>query len=110
MIIQWRIHLQSPLPAVYHLLSTNDGRARFWAEEAAERDGYIEFRFPGGQRWRGHVLAREQTMPFDQVIFNYAPGQDEAGKALPACLFLLPTRGFRLPRQPPPSDSFCWPR
>lgn len=64
MVVQWRIHLQSPPSAVYRLLSTDDGRAQFWAEEAAEWDGYIEFRFPGGQLWRGRILAEEPPHRF----------------------------------------------
>jgi len=71
MVVQWRIHLHSPPSAVYGLLSTDDGRARFWAEEAVERDGHIEFRFPGGQYWRGRILSQA---PPDHFRVEYYGG------------------------------------
>ncbi len=55
-IIRWRLHLKSPPIVVYRMFATSDGRARFWAESAEETDGVIEFRFPGGQTWRGEIL------------------------------------------------------
>lgn len=55
-IIRWCIHLNTPPYHVYALLSTNEGRARFWAESAVEKDGSIDFVFPGGQTWRGKIL------------------------------------------------------
>jgi hypothetical protein len=41
------------------MLATAEGRARFWAESAVEEDGSIHFAFPGGQTWRGRILANE---------------------------------------------------
>lgn len=61
--IRWRLHLQSPPASVYRMLSTDEGRARFWAEEARENDGVIHFRFPGGLTWEGEVVrAREPRL------------------------------------------------
>lgn len=68
-VIRWRLHLQAPPARVYALLATDDGRARFWAESAAERDGAIDFRFPGGQTWRGRIL--EQAPPRRFVVEYY---------------------------------------
>lgn len=62
--IAWRLHLRSSPAAVYDLLATDAGRARFWAEEAIERDGAIDFVFPGGQRWRGAILVAEPARRF----------------------------------------------
>jgi len=39
--IQWRLHLKSPIEKVYQALSTDSGRASFWAESAIERDDSI---------------------------------------------------------------------
>ena len=54
--ILWRLHLRSPVTAVYLALATDAGRARFWAESAVERDGVIDFVFPNGLTWSGRIL------------------------------------------------------
>lgn len=54
--IEWRIHFKSPPEAVYRILATDEGRARFWAESAVQRDREIEFHFPNGMRTKGKVL------------------------------------------------------
>jgi uncharacterized protein YndB with AHSA1/START domain len=63
-VIRWRAHLGSPPAHVYQLLATDAGRARFWAESAIERDGAIEWVFPGGQTWRGTILERHPPRRF----------------------------------------------
>ena len=63
-MIIWRLHLSSPPDAVYPLLATDEGRARFWAERAEERGGEIDFRFPDGSGWRGRVLANDPPRSF----------------------------------------------
>jgi uncharacterized protein YndB with AHSA1/START domain len=69
--IRWRLHLASSPEAVYELLSTDEGRAQFWAESAVERDGAIEFEFVDGTRWRGRVLAAE---PPRRYVVEYFGG------------------------------------
>ncbi len=54
--IRWRLHLNSPITMVYQALSTDTGRASFWAESAIERDGIIHFVFPNKVSWEGRVL------------------------------------------------------
>ena len=56
--IRWRRHLPVPPERVYDALSTDAGRASFWAETAIERDGHIEFRFSGGFTCRSRIIAR----------------------------------------------------
>ena len=68
--IRWRLHLASPPEAVWELLATDDGRARFWAESAVERDGEIEFAFINGARWRGAILAAERPRLFAVEYFG----------------------------------------
>jgi uncharacterized protein YndB with AHSA1/START domain len=68
--ITWRLHLRSALVAVYELLATDAGRARFWGESAVERDGAIEFVFPGGQRWRGAILERRPPQRFTVLYYG----------------------------------------
>jgi uncharacterized protein YndB with AHSA1/START domain len=67
-VIEWRMHLATPLGRVYDFLATASGRERFWAESAPERDGVIEFAFPGGMHWRSRVLAAE---PPHRFALNY---------------------------------------
>lgn len=55
-IIRWKIHLNAAPEQVYDMLSTNDGRAAFWAESAMELDKHVLFIFPDGQKYRGRVL------------------------------------------------------
>jgi uncharacterized protein YndB with AHSA1/START domain len=56
--IHWRIHLRSSPAAVFELLDSDDGRARFWAEHGIEQDGAIDFQFPDGVRWQAAILER----------------------------------------------------
>jgi uncharacterized protein YndB with AHSA1/START domain len=55
-VIRWRIHLKTPMHRVFRVLTTDDGRGRFWAESAIEKDGTIDFRFPNGMTWCGEIL------------------------------------------------------
>jgi uncharacterized protein YndB with AHSA1/START domain len=68
--ITWRLHLRAPPPAVYELLATDAGRARFWAESAVEQQGSIAFVFPGGQRWVGAILVREPPHRFALIYYG----------------------------------------
>jgi uncharacterized protein YndB with AHSA1/START domain len=63
-VIVWRVHLAANPEAVYALLATDEGRARFWAESAIERAGEIEFTFPNGWRTTGRVLTAEPPRAF----------------------------------------------
>ena len=56
-IILWRLHLRVSPWRVYEMLSTDQGRTRFWAESAMEKDGIIHFIFPNGQHWQAKIVA-----------------------------------------------------
>ncbi len=64
--IVWRLHLASPPSEVYALLATDAGRARFWAESAAEQEGVIYFVFPNGRHWSVRIV--EQSPPHRFVV------------------------------------------
>ena len=68
--IQWRIHLKSGPGRVYKFLSTDEGRAKFWAESAEEADGQIHFIFPDGQSWRGAILEADPPSTFKVVYYG----------------------------------------
>jgi hypothetical protein len=59
--IQWKLHLRAPVEAVYHALTTDEGRASFWAASGEEKQDVIEFRFINGVSHRSRVL--EKTSP-----------------------------------------------
>lgn len=69
-MIRWRIHLRSAPDVVFAALATDEGRARFWAEAACERDGAVQFRFANGQQLNAPVLAREPPHRFEVAYFG----------------------------------------
>ena len=54
----WRLHLTSAPDEVYRVLSTDEGRAAFWAESAVEVDGEVHFAFINGERYAGRILGK----------------------------------------------------
>jgi uncharacterized protein YndB with AHSA1/START domain len=60
----WRLHLRSAPEQVWAMLTTNEGRARFWAESAVEANGVIHFRFPNGFQWDARILHAPPTRGF----------------------------------------------
>jgi uncharacterized protein YndB with AHSA1/START domain len=69
-VVRWRLHFRSAPEAVHRMLATAEGRARFWAESAEERDGAVEFRFGNGETWRGEVTANEPPRTFALRYFG----------------------------------------
>lgn len=53
------------------MLSTDEGRARFWAESAVEEDQAIKFVFPNGQQWRGRII---EEIPDKRYVVEYIDG------------------------------------
>ena len=68
--IRWRMHFHSPRDDVYRALATGEGRARFWAESAKERDGVIEFRILGYPPFEGRILERAPPRRFALEYFG----------------------------------------
>lgn len=69
--IRWRLHLSSAPDLIYKALSTDAGRAGFWAESAVEQDGFILFVFPNKVTWKGQILA---AIPSNQFAVRYYGG------------------------------------
>ncbi len=63
-VILWRLHLRSSPSAVFKMISTDEGRTRFWAESAKELDGKIHFIFPNGFEWVGKILKKISPYEF----------------------------------------------
>lgn len=68
--IHWRMHFRSPRGEVYRALATGEGRRRFWAESAEERDGIIEFRILGYPPFRERILDRDPPRLFALGYFG----------------------------------------
>ena len=66
--IRWRLHLKSAPERVYQALSTDAGRASFWAESAIERDGIIHFVFPNKMTLNARILG---AIPSSQYTVQY---------------------------------------
>lgn len=78
--IRWKLHLAAPPDRLYQALATAEGRARFWAVSALERDGTIVFRFGNGQVVESRILERAPPGRFaltylggSRVVFDLAP-------------------------------------
>ena len=54
--VRLRVHVASAPEAVYELLATGEGRARFWAKSAAAEDGAVANELPDGTRWLGKIV------------------------------------------------------
>ena len=86
--VSWRLHLKSAPSVVFRLISSDEGRARFWAESAVEADGLLHFIFPNGQRWQGKVLEVEPPRRFsleyidNTVVILELKGDGRGGTAL----------------------------
>ncbi|HET9908809.1 MAG TPA: SRPBCC domain-containing protein [Anaerolineales bacterium] len=63
-VIRWKLHLKSSPQVVYQKLSTDEGRASFWAESAMEENGVIHFVFPNDAEWKGKILDKEPPHQF----------------------------------------------
>lgn len=86
--VRWKMHFRSPPGAVYRALATDEGRRRYWAESAVERDGTIRFAVPGGHECEGKIVERVPDRRFVTeyfgwtVRFELAPSPDGAGTDL----------------------------
>lgn len=66
--ITWKLHLKSSPKSVFDVLSTAEGRAKFWAEKAEERNGIIHFVFPNGMTYEGKIL---ESIPSQKYSIDY---------------------------------------
>ena len=60
----WKPYLSDNPYTVHQMLTTDEGRVRFWAESATETEDHIVFRFPNGQTWRAMVLDNQPPSGF----------------------------------------------
>ena len=67
-LIRWRLYLKMPNTRVFQALSTDAGRASFWAESAMETNGVIQFVFPNQMTWDAHIL---ESIPPKKYVVQY---------------------------------------
>ena len=82
--VQWNIHLSAPPEDVFRFLTTDEGRAKFWAESAVEQDGVIHFVFSSGFKWQGQILEQDPPHIFaleyiDNSQTTFSLSRDESG-------------------------------
>jgi hypothetical protein len=70
-VIRWKMAFRSAPEVVYRHLATSQGRSRFWAETAEERNGTIHFVVPGGHASRGRILERVPGRRFSTEYFGW---------------------------------------
>ncbi len=66
--VLWKIHCSSPAHKIYDMINSADGRKRFWAESAEEKNGSIIFVFPNSEVYKGRILDR---VPNKIFCLNY---------------------------------------
>lgn len=80
--VKWKIHLKSSPELVFSFFITANGREKFWAEQAREKDGIIYFIFPNGESYDSKILNTTQNREFSIEYFNshleitLAPSED----------------------------------
>ncbi|MEO1251015.1 MAG: SRPBCC domain-containing protein [Pseudomonadota bacterium] len=60
----WRLSLRSSIDDVFAALTTDEGRARFWAEKTVESNGAIEFHFPNGLTHEAPIVEKAAPTRF----------------------------------------------
>jgi len=58
-VILWNMHFRSSPQKVFDALTTNQGRAKYWAESTEENDGHITFHIYNYPPSTGRILAKE---------------------------------------------------
>ena len=66
--ITWKLHLKSNPKIVFDLLSTAEGRLKFWSEKASEENKIIHFIFPNGLTYDSQII---KTIPNKEFHLDY---------------------------------------
>ncbi|MGF1635708.1 MAG: SRPBCC domain-containing protein [Cyclobacteriaceae bacterium] len=66
--VSWKIHTKTNPEGIFKLLTTDEGRCKYWAETSVEIDGEIDFSFYGGLKTSCRVL---DTTPFSRFAIKY---------------------------------------
>lgn len=66
--IRYKLHLNADINTVFEALSTDNGRATFWAESAIEDDGYITFNILNYEAYKAKII---ESSPPTRFSLNY---------------------------------------
>nr|WP_299066903.1 SRPBCC domain-containing protein [uncultured Allomuricauda sp.] len=64
----WKLNLRSSPNKVFNLLTTPEGRTKFWSEKATESEGVIHFLFPNGLMYQSQIL---KSIPNKEFHLDY---------------------------------------
>lgn len=68
--ISWKMHFSSGPPKVFEALTTDEGRAKYWAESTEEQNGHITFHIYNYPPYTGKILAKEPPRLFSLEYFG----------------------------------------
>ncbi len=66
--ITWKLNLKSDPNLVFKLLTTSNGRSKFWCENTAKKGNLIHFLFPNGQTYDSQII---ETIPNKEFHLDY---------------------------------------
>ena len=69
--IDWRVHFDASPEKVWSAWTSDDGRARFWAESSRSVEGGFELGFVNGESLR---VAVEEARPPERLVLRYFGG------------------------------------
>lgn len=68
--IRWKLHFDSPREKVFDALTTDSGRASFWAESAPESDGFVTFNILNYEPYHSRIHQQEEPSLFKLDYFG----------------------------------------
>ena len=68
--IRWKMHFNASPEKVYEALTTDSGRAGYWAESAPEKDGVITFHILNYEPYSSKILKKEPPVLFTLEYFG----------------------------------------
>ena len=68
--ILWNLHFRSSPQKVFDALTTDAGRAKYWAESTQEKDGHVTFHIYNYPPFTGKILAKEAPYLFELEYFG----------------------------------------
>ena len=68
--IVWRLLIPASIDKVYKMISTDSGRASFWAESAIEEGGQINFKFINGYSYKSKILEKNPPHSYEIEYFD----------------------------------------
>ena len=67
-VIRWRVHFTSSPARVFEALTTDAGRAQYWAETAQRVEDHIRFTFPNGLTCESRI---REIVPYTRFSLDY---------------------------------------